>query len=156
MGSFYMVANILDGVMPVMAYYNDAIAFTVVFVVVLALLMVFTRMISKVDLFFSEKKNKRLGWIMSILLVLAFIRTTTFVYYTILPSKPKPPLKAVSLEVVDLMSNGSLAPLIGDSRWNTEQFVVEQQARDAGIYTQTVAEGNSGWKFPGDSSPNAQ
>ncbi len=156
MGTFYMLANILDGVMPVMAYYNDFIAFTVVFVVVLALLMVITKMISKVDLFFTPKANSIARWFISLVLVLGFAGVTTFVCYEIMPTKPKPSKKIATMAVIDYLSAGSLSPLIGDSRWNSDKFVQEQQIRDAGVYTQTVAEGHSGWKFPGDSSPNAQ
>ncbi|MBP5621927.1 MAG: hypothetical protein J6X44_07930 [Thermoguttaceae bacterium] len=154
-GLFEMVANIIDGFLPIMMFYNDMIAFSVIFVVVLAILMVATSSMSKVDLFFSDKTNKISKWIVSVLVVIGFASITTFVFYEVMPEKPKASAKLPSMALIDFMSSGSLSPLIGDSQWDTSKFVQEQQKRDAAVYTQTVADGNSGWKFDGD-SPNAQ
>ena len=154
-GLFEMVANILDGFMAVTMFYNDMIAFAVIFVVVLAILTVATSTMSKVHLSFSDKTNAIGKWVVSVLVVLGFASITTFVFYEVMPEKPKASAKLPSMALVDFMSGGSLSPMIGDSKWSTDSFVQEQQKRDAAVYTQTVAEGNSGWKFDGD-SPNAQ
>ncbi|MBR4752183.1 MAG: hypothetical protein IK077_10520 [Thermoguttaceae bacterium] len=154
-GLFEMVANILDGFMAVTMFYNDMIAFAVIFVVVLAILMVATSSMSKVDLFFSDKTNAIGKWVVSVLVVLGFASITTFVFYEVMPEKPKASAKLPSMALIDFMSGGSLAPMIGDSKWSTDSFVQEQQKRDAAVYTQTLSDGNSGWKFDGD-SPNAQ
>lgn len=154
-GLFEMVANILDGFMAMTMFYNDMIAFAVIFVVVLAILMVATSSMSKVDLFFSDKTNAIGKWVVSVLVVLGFASITTFVFYEVMPEKPKASAKLPSMALIDFMSGGSLSPMIGDSKWSTDSFVQEQQKRDAAVYTQTVADGNSGWKFDGD-SPNAQ
>jgi hypothetical protein len=154
-GLFEMVANILDGFMAVTMFYNDMIAFAVIFVVVLAILMVATSSMSKVDLSFSDKTNAIGKWVVSVLVVLGFASITTFVFYEVMPEKPKASAKLPSMALVDFMSGGSLSPMIGDSNWCRASVVQEQQKRDAAVYTQPVAEGNSGWKFDGD-SPNAQ
>lgn len=154
-GMFEMVANILDGFMAATAFYNDMIAFSLLFIVMLAILMIATSMISKVDLHFMNKTDAISKWIASLLIVVGLALTTTFVFFEVMPGKPKDKL-ANPLKVVDFISNGSLSPLLSDSRWNSVQFVKDQALRDAAVYTQTVNNGNSGWKFEGDTSPNAE
>lgn len=154
-GLFEMVANILDGFMSITMFYNDLIAFSVIFVVVLTILMVTTSSISKVDLYFQEKTDKIAKWIAVLLIVVGFAGVPTFIFYEIMPEKPKASAKVPTMAIVDFMSKGSLSPLISGSEWNTSSFVQEQQKRDAAVYTQTIDEGMSGWKFEGD-SPNAQ
>lgn len=155
-GLFEMVANILDGAMAVTAFYNDMIAFFLLFIVMLTILMVVTSMISKVDIHFFDKTNNISKWVASIIIVLGLASTTTYVFFEVMPGKPKNK-NIASMKLIDFVSSGSLAPLLGDSRWNTAQFVQDQMKRDAAVYTQTVENGASeGWKFDGDSSPNAQ
>lgn len=156
-GLFEMVANILDGAMGVMAYYNDMIAFSLIFGIVLAILMVATSMISKVDLLFSKKTDDIAKWISVAVVVIGFSSVTTYVFYEVMPEKPKQSSVLPSMKLVDFVSGGSLAPLLNGSKWNTEQFVQDQMKRDAGVYTQTVSsdEPMSAWKFEGD-SPNAK
>ncbi len=154
-GLFEMVANILDGFMAATAFYNDMIAFFLLFIIMLAILMIATSMISKVDLHFMNKTDVISKWIASLLIVVGLALTTTFVFYEVMPGKPKGEL-VNPMKVVDFISNGSLSPLLSDSRWNSVQFVKDQALRDAAVYTQTVNNGNSGWKFEGDTSPNAE
>ncbi len=153
-GLFQMVANILDGAMSVMSYYNDIIAFSAIFIIVLAILMAATSSISKVNIRFSDTTDKISKWISVLLIVIGFSSVTTYVFYEVMPEKPKESSVLPSMKIVDFMSKGSLAPLLGDSRWDTAEFVQSQMKRDAGVYTQTVKDGNPGWKFDGD-SPNA-
>ena len=153
-GLFQMVANILDGAMSVMSYYNDIIAFSAIFIIVLAILMAATSSISKVNIRFSDTADKICRWISVLLFVIGFSSVTTYVFYEVMPEKPKESSVLPSMKLVDFMSKGSLAPLLGDSRWDTAEFVQSQMKRDAGVYTQTVKDGNPGWKFDGD-SPNA-
>ena len=53
---------------------------------------------------------------------------------------------------VDFASKGSLKPLIGDTTFDTKDFVQRQYKRNAGVYYATMKDGD--WKFSGD-SPNA-
>lgn len=156
-GLFEMVANILDGMMSVMAYYNDMIAFSVIFVIVLAILMVSTSSISKVDLLFSKKTDSIAKWISVLIVVIGFSSVTTFVFYQVMPEKPKKSTVLPPMKLVELVSGGSLAPLLNGSKWDTAQFVQDQMKRDAGVYEQTRVsdEPMKAWKFEGD-SPNAQ
>ena len=154
-GLFEMVANLLDGFLSVTMFYNDLIAFFVIFVFVLALLMVITSKISKIDLFFQPNTDKIGKWICVLLVVVGFAGVPTFVFYEIMPEKPKNDAKVPTMATIDLMSKGSLSPLVGGAQWDTSKFVQEQKKRDAAVYTQTVDQGMSGWKFDGD-SPNAR
>ncbi len=153
-GLFEMFATFLGGFLSAFAFYNDMIAFFLIFVLTLAILMFLTSRISKVDLFFSDKTNTIGKWIVSLLVVVGFSSVTTFVFYEIMPEKPKEPAKFASMALIDFVSRGSLSPMIGDARWSTDEFVRGQQKRDAVVYTQSVAEGNDGWNCEGD-DPNA-
>ena len=113
-GLFQMVANILDGAMSVMSYYNDLIAFSAIFIIVYAILMAVTSSISKVDLRFSDTTDKISKWISVLLIVIGFSSVTTYVFYEVMPEKPKESSVLPSMKLVDFMSKGSLAPMIGE------------------------------------------
>lgn len=153
-GLFQMIANILDGVMSVMSYYNDLIAFVAVFAISFAFLMFVTSSISKIELRFTDKTDSISKWIAVLLVVLGYVSTTTYVFYETMPEKPKQSSVLFPMKIVDFMSKGSLSPMVNGSVWNTDEFVKSQYIRDSGVYKQTVDQGNVGWKFEGD-SPNA-
>lgn len=155
-GLFEKVANMIDGALPITAFYNDMIAFAVIFVLILALLMFITSSISKIDIRFLDKTDNIAKWIASLLIVFAFSGITIFVFYQTMPEKPKQPVVFITMKIVDFVSGGSLSPLIGSDKWDSGRFVQDQIKRDSGVYKQTVDNGASGWKFEGDSSPNAE
>ena len=103
-GLFQMVANILDGAMSVMSYYNDIIAFSAIFIIVLAILMAATSSISKVNLRFSDTTDKISKWISVLLIVIGFSSVTTYVFYEVMPEKPKESSVLPSMKLVDFMS----------------------------------------------------
>ena len=151
-GLFEMVANILDGAASVMAYYADMLCFMLLFIVIFTILSLVTHMCSKVDVAFEEKTDKIAKWIVALVVILGFSTTAGFVFYETMPEKPHTVSVLPSMYVVDFASKGSLKPLIGDTTFDTKDFVQRQYKRNAGVSYATMKDGD--WKFSGD-SPNA-
>jgi len=152
-GLFEPIANILDGSLSMMAYYNDMLVFLFLFAIVLTILMLVTSRISKIDLYFSEKTDKIARWIVCIVVLLSFCGTGAFVFFETMPEKPRTDSVLPTMKVLDFVATGSLKPLIGGTTWNTADFVQRQYKRNAGVYEATME--SQTWKFDGD-SPNAQ
>jgi len=151
-GLFEPVANILDGALSMMAYYNDMLVFLLLFAIILTILMFVTSRISKVDVCFSDKTDKIAKWITCLVVVVSFCGTGVFVFFETMPEKPQSHNVLPSMKILDFMAKGSLKPLIGGTTWDTADFVQRQYKRNAGVYEATVNEQT--WKFDGD-SPNA-
>ena len=151
-GLFEMVANLLDGVASIMSYYSDMLCFLLIFVLSFAILMLCTRMISKVNLYFEPQTDKIAKWIVSIVVIVGFAGTAGFVFYETMPEKPHTVSVLPTMYLVDFASKGSLKPLIGSTTFDTKDFVQRQYRRNAGVYYRTMKDGT--WKFDGD-SPNA-
>ena len=151
-GLFEMVANLLDGVASIMSYYSDMLCFLLIFVLSFAILMLCTRMISKVNLYFEPQTDTIAKWIVSIVVIVGFAGTAGFVFYETMPEKPRTVSVLPTMYVVDFASKGSLKPLIGSTTFDTKDFVQRQYRRNAGVYYRTMKDGT--WKFDGD-SPNA-
>lgn len=152
-GLFEMVANILDGAASIMAYYSDMLCFMLLFIVIFAILMCCTKMISKVNVAFSDKTDNIAKWIVALVAIIGFAGTAGFVFYETMPEKPHTVSVLPTMYVVDFASKGSLKPLIGDTTFDSKAFVQSQYKRNAGVYYATMKDGT--WKFSGD-SPNAQ
>lgn len=151
-GLFEMVANLLDGVASIMSYYSDMLCFLLIFVLSFSILMLCTRMISKVNLYFEPQTDTIAKWIVSIVVIVGFAGTAGFVFYETMPEKPHTVSVLPTMYVVDFASKGSLKPLIGSTTFDTKDFVQRQYRRNAGVYYRTMKDGT--WKFDGD-SPNA-
>ncbi len=153
-GLFQPVANMLDGAVPMLAYYNDMLSFMLLFLIILAILMFATSMMTKSDLYFSKKTDAISKWIVFVVVFLTFYGTGCFVFYATLPEKPTTQAPK-TMFALDFVAKGALKPMIGSTVFDTKTFVMNQYNRNAAVYTQVVEdEGN--WKFDGDSSPNAQ
>ena len=153
-GLFEPIANMADGAVSVMAFYNDMLVFLLLFAIILTVLMILTSKISKIDLYFSEKTDKIAKWIVCFVVILSFCGTGVFVFFETMPEKPQSHNVLPTMKVLDFMAKGSLKPLIGSTTWDTADFVQRQYKRNAGVYEATMEEQT--WKFDGDSSPNAQ
>ena len=155
-GLIEMLANMLDGAAPIMSYYSEMDIFLPLFLLIFTILMIFTAKFSKANLFFEDKTDKIAKWIACFIVILGFAGTAGYTFYIIMPEKPKaldeiPYLP--TMKCVDVISSGSLSPLLGSDTFNTAKFVENQMKKNAGVYTATVD--NETWKFDGD-SPNAQ
>ena len=145
-GLFELVANQLDNAMSAMAYYNDMLAFMLIFVIVLAILMFVTSMITKNDLWFSKKSDSIAKWIALFIIFGSFCGTGVFVFFQTMPEKPRETSAPFTMSVVDFMSKGSLKPLIGSSTFDSKTFVSNQLKRNKEVHDQVVNdEGN--WKY---------
>lgn len=153
-GLFEMVANILDGAVPLMAYYNDMLCFMLIFIVIFSILMLFTSMWSKTNLFFEPKTDAIVKWCVSVAVMIGFAGTAGFVFYESMPEKPQTVSVLPTMYVIDFASKGSLKPLIGSTTFDSKDFVQRQYKRNAGVYYATMKDGS--WKFDGESSPNAE
>lgn len=145
-GLFELVANQLDNAMSAMAYYNDMLAFMLIFLIVLAILMFVTSMITKNDLWFSKKSDSIAKWIALFIIFGSFCGTGVFVFFQTMPEKPRETSAPFTMSVVDFMSKGSLKPLIGSSTFDSKTFVSNQLKRNKEVHDQVVNdEGN--WKY---------
>ena len=151
-GLFEMVANILDGVASMMAYYSDMLCFMLLFIVIFTILSLVTHMCSKVNVGFEDKTDVIAKWIVAVVAILGFAGTAGFVFYETMPEKPHTIQILPTMYLVDFASKGSLKPLIGDTTFNTKEFHDHQYKRNAGVYYRTMKDGE--WQFEGD-SPNA-
>lgn len=153
-GLFEPVANMLDGALGMMAFYNDMLAFMLVFLAVLAILMFVTSLMSKANLFFEGKTDVIAKWGVFFLVFVGFYGTGVFVFYETLPEKPATTDIPPTMKAIDLISKGSLKPLIGSTTFDSRAFADGQYKRNAAVYEQVVGDA-SAWKFDGD-SPNAR
>ena len=152
-GLFELVANQLDNAMSFMAYYNDMLAFAVIFVVVLAILMFVTSMITKADLWFSKKSDAIAKWLALFVIFGSFCGTGVFVFFMTMPEKPRETSAPFTMSVVDFMSKGSLKPLIGSSTFDSKGFVTNQLKRNKEVFDQVYndgAEEAGSWKYGGE------
>jgi hypothetical protein len=145
-GLFELVANQLDNAASIMAYYNDMLAFMLVFLIVLAILMFVTSMITKNDLWFSKKSDSIAKWIALFIIFGSFCGTGVFVFFQTMPEKPRETSAPFTMSVVDFMSKGSLKPLIGSSTFDSKTFVSNQLKRNKEVHTQVV-EDDGNWKY---------
>jgi hypothetical protein len=145
-GLFELVANQLDNAMSAMAYYNDMLAFMLIFLIVLAILMFVTSMITKNDLWFSKKSDSIAKWIALFVIFSSFCGTGVFVFFQTMPEKPRQTSAPFTMSVVDFMSKGSLKPLIGSSTFDTTKFVQGQHKRNTEVHKQVV-EDDGNWKY---------
>ncbi|MGI6402331.1 MAG: hypothetical protein ACOX0A_09550 [Thermoguttaceae bacterium] len=152
-GLFEMLANVLEGAVPVMAYYWDMLCFALVFILSFTILMFITSMVSKTNVYFDPKPDKIARWIVSIIVMVGFAGTAGFIFYETMPEKPAQRSMLATMYLIDIASKGSLKPMIGSTTFDTKDFMQRQYTRNAGVYYETVT--NDSWKFDGD-SPNAQ
>ena len=145
-GLFELVANQLDNAMSAMAYYNDMLAFMLIFLIVLAILMFVTSMITKNDLWFSKKSDSIAKWIALFVIFGSFCGTGVFVFFQTMPEKPRQTSAPFTMKIVDFMSKGSLKPLIGSSTFDTTRFVQGQHKRNTEVHKQVV-EDDGNWKY---------
>ena len=155
-GTYEVAATAFDNAAPVMSYYTDMICFMAIFIVTHTILMILTARFSKVDVYFEQKTENIGKWAISICVILGFSTSAGYVMYRLMPDKPNnqnTPVAAIVL--VDLLSKGSLSPMIGPgTTFETKNFVQRQYIRNSGVYVETVDNGT--WKFPNESSPNVQ
>lgn len=152
-GLLEMLANLLDGAWGGIAYYSEMDIFIILFPLIFFILMLITAKITKANLYFEEKTDKIAKWIACFIVILGFSGTAGYVFYVIMPEKPKEISSLFTMQTLDFIANGSLKPLLSDDSFRTEDFVQRQMKRNAGVWIQTVD--NDDWKFDGD-SPNAQ
>ncbi len=151
-GLFELVANSLDGAVEMMAYYNDMLAFMLIFLFVLAFLMFLTSRITKNDLWFSKKTDSIAKWISLFAIFLGFCGTGLFVFFQTMPEKPREPAVPPTMKIVDFMSKGALSPLLGGATFDSTKFVQGQYSRNKEVYEQVHNDGaNDGsWKYGGE------
>jgi hypothetical protein len=145
-GLFELVANQLDNAMSVMAYYNDMLSFLVIFLLVLAILMFVTSMITKADLWFSKKSDAIAKWLALVVIFGGFCGTGVFVFFQTMPEKPRETSAPFTMTIVEIMSKGALKPLIGSSTFDTTDFVKNQLKRNKEVHKQ-VKDDDGNWKY---------
>ena len=155
-GLIEMLANLLDGAWAPISYYSEMDVFLLLFLLIFVILMMMTAKISKANLAFEKKTDTISKWIACFVVIIGFAGTACYTFYIMMPEKPKD-LNEIpylpTMRCVDLISGGSLSPLLGSDTFNTADFVSREMKKNAGVYKATVD--NDTRKFDGD-SPNAQ
>ena len=150
-GLLEMVANIAEGAWSAAAYYWDMWVFLLLFVIFFAIFMLATKMIAKANLNFAEKTDKIAKWIVCFIVILSFSGTAGYVFYVVMPQKPRSAMpNLVTMQVLDVAAGGSLKPLLGSDVFKSTDFVKRQMQRNTAVYYQDVKNGT--WKC--DGSPN--
>lgn len=161
---FEPVANMFDGFMGVMAYYNDMLAFFLLFAITMEILVEITNRISKVNVYLPDKANLIGTYAVLFVMFLGFYLIPVFVFTQTLPEAPLPaptsvkeygPFKSTGLvNLLDFESKGALKPFAKGHTWNTKEFMKNQYRRNCGVYDKVDASKDSStWKFEGE-SPN--
>ncbi len=157
---FGPVANILDGVAVVMAYYNDMLAFLIIFTLAMGILTEVTNRISKVNVVFPEKANLIGTLSLMFIMFVGFYGITAFMFMTLMPEAPRmsdyksPP----TFDVLQYISKYPLKPMTSNPCiFDKGTFLNDQNKRNFGVYA--AVEGGTGssegtWQFSGGSSPN--
>ena len=156
---FEPVANLLDGFMSAMAYYNDMIAFFLIFCITMEILVEISNRLSKVNVAFSSKTNIIGNYILLFVLFVGFYSVSAFVFMAALPEAPRvsdgyhyPP----TLNFLQYTSRTSLKPMGADAhQFEIDKFLTNQNGRNCAIYSSVTSQDGS-WKFSGGTSPNVQ
>lgn len=160
MNYFAPVANLFDSWMVVMAYYNDMLAFFIVFGLALFILVEITNNISKVNVLFPEKVNV-IGTL-SVLFVMfvGFYFTAGFMLMTTLPEAPRLPEGdsqyhyPIQMKGIQFLSKFTLKPFGSNpNTFDIDVYLANENLRNCGVY---MAVEDESWKFKGNSgnSPN--
>lgn len=157
MNYFAPVANLFDSWMVAMTYYNDMLAFFIVFGLALFILVEITNNISKVNVLFPEKVNV-IGTL-SVLFVMfvGFYFTAGFMLMATLPEAPR--LNGtyyhypIQMKGVEYLSKFSLKPFgSSPNKLEVDVFLENENLRNCGVY---IAVEDGSWKFDGNGgSPN--
>lgn len=154
---FEPLANILDGAMSVMLYYNDVLAFFIIFCVTLAILGEVSRKLSKINVYFPAKTNLIGTYCILFVLFVGFYSTAGFIFMSLLPEAPHvenisaPP----TMKLLNYASSGSMKSpdFLPHGQFNSETFLQGQNARNCAIYS--ALENTDSWQFDGE-SPNVK
>ncbi|MDD3587199.1 MAG: hypothetical protein PHQ75_08445, partial [Thermoguttaceae bacterium] len=131
---FEPVANMFDGFMSAMAYYNDMIAFFLIFCVTMEILVEISNRLSKVNVAFSAKTNLIGNYILLFVLFVGFYSVSAFVFMTALPEAPRvaneyryPP----TLNFLQYTSRTSLKPMGAEPhQFEVATFLKNQNGRN--------------------------
>lgn len=153
-GVLEMLATIVDGLWAPISYYSDMDVFLLLFPIIFTILMLLTKKISKANLYLEPKTDTICKWIACVLVIFLFCGTAGNVFFIVMPEKPRDMIRLKPMLLLDVWAAHSLSPMIGDSHFDSVDFIKRQQRRNAAVYTQVTEKDD--WKFDGDSSPNAQ
>ncbi len=150
-----MLATIVDGLWAPISYYSDMDVLLILFPIIFTILMLITKKFAKANLYLEPKVDTILKWIACFVVIFMFCGMAGNIFFIVMPEKPKEKMMRLPpMVILDVWAAHSLSPMIGDSQFNSTNFIQRQGRRNAAVYYQ-VTEKDS-WKYDGDASPNAQ
>lgn len=165
LGYYQPLANILDGIIPSIAFYNDLIAFTLIYAIVFAINVFVTHFLSRVSLFFPEKVNL-IGnlSIVSVIFLVFYFGIATLFFYMIPEGPPRASFDNLApmpqFSIYETLSRGSLKPIGGtpDDLFDFTKYYKAEVGKNAQVYMQVLPTSGSEneWKLntPNKKSPN--
>ena len=168
LGYFEPLANLLDKFFPKLAFYNDLIAFTIIYAAVFALNIFVTQFLSRINLFFPDKVNFIGNISLLAVIFLVFYFCVAPVFFYLIPEGP-PRLTFDNLQpmpqfsVYERLSSGSLSSIKGDparDRFSFTDFYKAEVGKNAIVYSQVLAVSGSEkakgdeWQQKNKPSPN--
>ena len=168
LGYYQPMANLLDRILPKYAFYNDLVAFTLIYAAVFAVNIFATHFISRIHIFFPEKVNLFGNISLLAVIFLVFYFCVVPIFFYLIPEAPPrkdfqnlQPMPQFSL--YERISRDSLAP-IGEhpetDRFNFENYYKAEVGKNSIVYSQVLAVSGSDkakgdeWQQKNKVSPN--
>ena len=168
LGYFEPLANLLDAHFPKLAFYNDLIAFTLIYAAVFAVNIFATQYLSKINIFFPDKVNL-IGnaTLLSVIFLVFYFCVVPLFFYLIPEGPPRTSFDNLSpmpqFSFYEQLSRGALRPM-GNStekdRFQFADFYKAEVGKNAVVYTQVLAVSGSDkakgdeWQQKNKPSPN--
>ena len=168
LGYFEPLANLLDAHFPKLAFYNDLIAFTLIYAAVFAVNIFATQYLSKINIFFPDKVNLIGNATLLSVIFLVFYFCVVPIFFYLIPEGPPRtsfddlrPMPQFSL--YERLSRGALRPMGSSTekdRFQFADFYKAEVGKNAVVYTQVLAVSGSEkakgdeWQQKNKPSPN--
>ncbi|MCR5358756.1 MAG: hypothetical protein K6E55_02590 [Thermoguttaceae bacterium] len=145
-GYYQPLANLFDRFLPKYAFYNDLLAFTIIYAAVFAVNVFVTHFLSRINVFFPDKVNL-IGNItlLSVIFVVFYFCVAPMFFYLIPEAPPRTNWNALEpmpqFSLYEQISKGSLSPIGGDPKTDQFKFTDFYKAevgKNAIVYSQVL------------------
>ena len=168
LGYYQSLANLLDRFLPKYAFYNDLVAFTLIYAAVFAINVFATHFLSRIHIFFPEKVNLIGNFSLLAVIFLAFYFCVAPLFFYLVPEAPPrtsfdnlQPMPQFSL--YERISRGALRPIGGNpetDEFDFQKYYKAEVGKNSIVYSQVLAVSGSEkakgdeWQQKNKVSPN--
>lgn len=147
LGYYQPLANLLDRFLPKYAFYNDLVAFTLIYAAVFAVNTFATHFISRINIFFPEKVNLIGNISLLAVIFLVFYFCVAPIFFYLIPEAP-PRKNFDNLQPMpqfgfyERVSRNSLRPIGGDPKtdeFNFNDYYKAEVGKNSIVYSQVLA-----------------